>query len=288
LFCWQGEAVVGVGLSFADQLLKWSNGVANEVDFWTGWIRSKGNEYPEDFEQRLSLDDPWRAGDEPVPEAHWSILDVGAGPLTRLNKTIDGQLLDITAVDPLAPYYDRALSDNGVTPPIRTQQAFAEDLTALFPENHFDLVSCQNALDHSIDPIRAIEEMISVAKVGGYVVLAHARNEAESESYIGLHQWNFDKIDEKFVIWNKQEKHVVDDLFGGSADIKTYRNGEHIRTVFRKKASSPKDMAARHRERLQDVLSASLDAVYRIRLEAKGQAPADKRPRGMKRFFGPR
>ena len=277
---------MGADSSFADQLIKWSTGVPSEVDFWTGWIRSKGNEYPQDFERRLCMNDAWAADNVPVPLPTWAILDVGSGPLTRLNKTVGGKPLNITAVDPLAPYYDRLLDSHGVVPPIRTKQGFAEDLTVLFGENTFDMVTCQNALDHSIDPLRAIDEMLAVAKVGGCVVLTHAFNEGQREGYCGLHQWNFDYQNGKFVIWNKQESHVADDIYCAYAHVETYKREGLIRTVLTKLSAPASDMVARHKNRLRDVLSASLDAVYRIRLEIEGGAsPGKTKPTGIRRLF---
>ncbi len=272
--------------SLSDQLVKWSAGVASEVEFWKHWIGTGGSEWPDDFKRRLENDDPWDDNNTPVPRAGWKILDVGSGPLTRLAKAVDGHRLDITAVDPLAPYYGAALSAHGVEPPIPTRQAFAEDLTAVFDENTFDLVNCQNALDHSIDPIRAIEEMLLVTKVDGVVVLTHAVNEAEHEKYDGLHQWNFEIRAGKFVIWNRQETHVVESIYSAFAGIETYNYGKYIRTVLTKRSEPEIDIKSRYQKRLRDTLAASLDAVYRIRLEKEVDPTSLRaRPSGIKRFF---
>jgi hypothetical protein len=37
---------------------------------------------------------------------------------------------------------------------------------------------------------------------GGVVILRHKRNEGESARYWGLHQWNFDVVDNSLLLWN--------------------------------------------------------------------------------------
>lgn len=76
---------------------------------------------------------------------------------------------------------------HGVDRPVKTQQTFAEDLSSYYPLNHFDLVNCRNALDHSLDPVRGIEEMFLVAKDNGRVLLEHSESEAVRNEYQGFH-----------------------------------------------------------------------------------------------------
>ena len=259
--------------SLSQQFRKWSSGVNNEVDWWAGYIDTRGSDWGNDLEQRLRPDSQWDPSNAPVPKPTDKVLDVGSGPLTRVAKMVAGHRLDLTAVDPLAPYYNRALSKANIKPPVPAQQAFAEDLSARFEPETFDFINIQNALDHSIDPLRAIEEMLIVAKTGGTIVLTHARNEAARAEYDGLHQWNFDIKNSKFLIWNKDERHIVDDLFAEIATMKTtpYANiDDNIRTVITKKAAPPTALSDRSRARLQDILSASLDAAYEMRVEFTG------------------
>lgn len=55
-------------------------------------------------------------------------------------------------------------------------------------------------MDHSYDPVLAIEQMLDVTKSGGAVVLIHSPNEGSDAHYLGLHQWNFKNINGDFVI----------------------------------------------------------------------------------------
>ena len=171
----------------------WKAGHAAEVEFWDEFFRTRGSRWPGSYTARLnpgSLLQPRPAALLPdAPEA--SILDVGAGPLTSLGKTVPGKRLHITAVDPLADGYDAVLAKYGVTPPVRTEKLPGEELTKRFAAETFDLVHARNCLDHAYNPVKAIEQMIQVAKRGGYVLLEHHPNEADKQEHRGLHQWNF-------------------------------------------------------------------------------------------------
>ena len=105
--------------------------------------------------------------------------------------------VEITGVDPLADEYSALreefrLARRGV----RYVAGEAETLAERFPENHFDLVYCRNALDHSRDPLLGIRQMIKVLKAGGCCWLTHSTDEGEKQRYRGLHRWNFSPQDD--------------------------------------------------------------------------------------------
>jgi len=67
----------------------------------------------------------------------------------------------------------------------------------------------RNALDHAVDPLLGIRQMLEVTRPGGWVLLRHARNEGVPGQFrVGLHQWAFDVVQgsssARFVIWNPQ------------------------------------------------------------------------------------
>ena len=244
-------------------------GIDDEVRFWEQWIDSRGGEWPDDFRQRLDPEAeveeylPLSVGAEALPRLR--ILDVGSGPLTKLGKRYRGQPLDLSACDPLADVYSALLRRAGIAPLVPVRMAFAEDLTAFFAPESFDLVHCINALDHSFDPLRAIQEMLRVVRVGGAVVLMHQPNEAEREEYVGLHQWNFDVQDGRFVIWNREQRVDVAEVMRGTADVEADGRG-YIRAVLRKRASVDELAGVGHSRRLADVMHALMQVVY-------GQSP---------------
>lgn len=200
-------------MNFNDQMALWASGVAEEITFWTKYIKTKGYQWPHEYTDRLNADRPAYAAMAPLLDRLGSdskILDVGAGPLTCLGFQHNGKKLSIDACDPLAKVYSIILQINGVTPPVETKFANAENLSAFYPTNAYDISHCRNALDHSLDPLLGITEMLRVTKVGGYVLLNHIPNEAVNAAYSGLHQYNLDMQDGRFIIWNNSVRYDVE------------------------------------------------------------------------------
>jgi SAM-dependent methyltransferase len=204
-------------------LAAWEAGKDHEVSFWERYLVTEGLYWPEDYKFRLDLEQPLQSYVvrflNAPPGTTVSILDVGAGPLTRLGKRWQGHTVHITAVDPLADKYKRLLAEVGITPPVQTQPGEVERLSELFSANRFDLVHMRNALDHSYDPLLGIQQMLDVVKPKGYVVLRHVANEGENEDYRGFHQWNFCADNGRFVIWNRNTRLSVNDALDGLAQI---------------------------------------------------------------------
>lgn len=196
-------------------------GRSHEIKFWDSYYRTKGLEWADKYGERFDASRPLhpRAADllEKCEGASLTVLDVGAGPMTFLSKGGTSKQIEIVAVDPLAEDYDRILRKYNVKPPIRTQKVQAEHLLKCFPENSFDLVTARNAIDHCFNPIRAISEMVAVAKSGSFVLLEHRLNEAIHENWKGLHQWNFGIENNKFIIRSRSALYDVAALLHGSA-----------------------------------------------------------------------
>lgn len=144
-----------------------------------------------------------------------SILDVGAGPVTSVGRRYDGVPLNVVAVDPLAKKYNRLLDSAGLEPPVRTEQVEGERLLERFGEEKFDITYARNALDHAVDPVLIIEQMLAVVRPGGYVVLRHGTNEAVQQGYSQLHQWNFDAREGTLIVWHPNgETNISSELAG--------------------------------------------------------------------------
>jgi SAM-dependent methyltransferase len=192
------------GASAAEKRRAWGNGVTWEFDFWDKFLEGRTDAWAADFAERMDPNlplQPFLADLIRLPEGETvQILDVGAGPFTFVGRTSPRWKIEITAVDPLAKGYDLLLTQHGVTPPVRTRAVAAEDLRQTFPANSFDLVTARNCLDHVLDPVRALRQMLEVAKPGASLNLQHMTNEAERNLYAGMHQWNFRLRDGDFVI----------------------------------------------------------------------------------------
>jgi SAM-dependent methyltransferase len=220
---------------------RWNRAIPYEANFWADWLATQAFGDVEEYRRRIDpsalLEDPLLADQiTQLPGKTISILDVGAGPLTNVGKTYPGRDLRITAVDALASDYDRILDTAGVTPPVRTELCHGEQLLERFAPATFDIAFAANALDHSYDPVLVIRNMLQVVKPGGFVVLAHRRNEAESKHYLGLHQWNFEEREGRFVIWNREDVHDVTALLDDEARVDCRDRSSNVECVIRKRA----------------------------------------------------
>jgi SAM-dependent methyltransferase len=199
-------------------------GLNEEEDFWREWFETKGGQYPDEYEWRLAseaeVQDPaLRAVLEQVERDPIAVLDVGAGPCSAVGQRFQGRCLAVTAVDPLAARYDRLLATFAITPPVRTQVGAGEDLPQHFAADTFDVAYARNSLDHSADPLLSIRHMLSVIRPGGNVVLRHGRNEAEYQRYGGLHRWNLDCENGRFLLWRPRQRVDVGAELGGAAEV---------------------------------------------------------------------
>jgi SAM-dependent methyltransferase len=214
--------------------LLWRTRRSTEVDFWATWLAgAPGTEqWASDRESRLAPDtqirDPLvRAELDRNPAQEISILDVGAGPVTWLGFRYPGKTLTIVPVDPLADEYERLLRDAGLDPPIRTIRVAGEALLEHFGSRRFDIAYASNSLDHSADPFTIISNMVAVVRAGGVVILRHKRNEGEGARYGGLHQWNFDVVDDSLLVWdNAVEVNVGSALEGRALTTAWISQGE--------------------------------------------------------------
>ena len=100
-----------------------------------------------------------------------------------------------------------------------TEQCDSEKLSSKFGENVFDLAYARNTLDHSYDPPTAIREIIKIVKPGGVAMLEHAPDEAEEESYLGLHQWNLRCEDGRFIVWRHDTRIDMGTELAGTATV---------------------------------------------------------------------
>ena len=201
----------------------WRSALISEIQFWDNYYRTKGLEWSDQYHLRFDPELPL----QPRPTAllpereKVKILDVGAGPQTYLGKKVEGKTIELQAVDPLADAYDKIFKKYNITPLVRTKKLASEDLKKRYSPNEFDLVFARNCIDHAYEPENAIMHMVDIVKNGCYVLLEHRPDEAETENYVGLHQWNFSMNDNgDFIIRSKDSEVNMSEKYAQICEIK--------------------------------------------------------------------
>lgn len=192
-----------VGLRDPERI--WRDANPTEAEFWKRELPHR----VATFREYQLMADPAAPVSDPllkmllarIPETEISMIDVGSGPLTVLGKTYPGKTLTLTAADPMANEYAQIMQEAGIQAPVPPVACRGEDLLSLFEANSFDIAYARNAIDHCLNPVRVITNMVHLVKPGRFVVLQHFLRVGELEFYQGEHQWNFDVQGQEFVIW---------------------------------------------------------------------------------------
>ena len=213
-------------------------GVRLEILYWRRWLAKRGGKlsglYRSQLDPRAPLSDFHRRFIDRLPQPKVKILDVGAGPMTGLGKVHPSKEIEITATDVLAGEYARELSARGLTPPVPTIYADAENLTEIFAENFFDYVTANNSIDHCRNPLKALLEMIRVVKAGSFVSVRHRENEASRTNYLGLHEWNFKLEGQTPVLWRAGEEIDISKALAGFGEVTVIPEQGHVVFAVRK------------------------------------------------------
>ncbi len=203
----------------------WDQSLPEELRFWEEALKDEGrrwirSEYQERMDPSLELQEELKRLIPAPPGAVVRLLDVGAGPLTRLGKRWQGRTLQLYPLDPLAGEYKALLARLHLRPPVLTETGHGERLTEQFEPNYFDLAYASNALDHSYDPLLAIRQMFAVVKPGCSVYLWHFAAVGAAEGYQGLHQWNFDiERGDMILSDGRGQRHSLAGAFQGAGEL---------------------------------------------------------------------
>jgi SAM-dependent methyltransferase len=226
---WRARAATTPSRGRADSFKRravWARGSLSEIRWWREWLDTPASDW-----WRALVTNPASEVEDPLLAAEGaalgcdglSLLDVGAGPASRVGVQLGGTPVRVTAIDPLARSYRRLLRRLAISPVVPVASGSGERLLGRFPQESFDIAYACNALDHACDPMEVIRQMYTLVRPGGRVVLRHYVNEAEgghdSGGYDGLHQWNFEVRDGELVIWNREGRAALGDHLPPSADI---------------------------------------------------------------------
>lgn len=220
----QYENVVGVTCTtdFKTNFKKWWFGLKEEIEFWEESY-AKPEACKHDWYIKLVNNKKFYDAffDMSIIKSGWKIIDVGSGIVSRYGEKIDNGEIELTSVDPLAPWYNKFNKKyNKEYCKKEVRFGLLEELSEQFQDNSIDMVIISNALDHCIDPFRCIEESLKVIKVGGYLYIKTLIRESCNEKAIGLHQWNLDTNENnEFIIWNTNSFINVSKELKGTCEI---------------------------------------------------------------------
>lgn len=111
------------------------------------------------------------------------IADIGSGPFSTIGSYLPDKNLRIYHCD--KQNFNYFWDQYNITPDIWVEVQDMENLT--YPDKFFDIVHCLNALDHTRNAKKAIEEMIRICKVGGWIYINCSLDQKDTG---GHHYWN--------------------------------------------------------------------------------------------------
>lgn len=114
------------------------------------------------------------------------IAELGAALINTIGDSWPGVDVKIVASDIAVSEYQKILDEHKVTLHTPVEYQDMEHLT--YPDCYFDIVHCVNALDHTPNPKKALEEMKRVCKFGGWIYLRHSPD--QMKNFGGHHYWN--------------------------------------------------------------------------------------------------
>ena len=203
----------------------WAENLQEELEFWSYWAESNGAPNPEHHAERTNPATPIQTRiveyGRNLGKAKLDVLDVGSGPLTKVGHQAPADMaINVHTCDPLAPAYIEAFSRHGINIPNPPRFALAEYLSSFYNSNSMDVITYNNALDHSFYPIRSLNEMLRVVRVGGLIICSHKRNEGDNANYHGLHQFNIDTAEGRPILWNQGARSNIE----AGLEVKTNTN----------------------------------------------------------------
>lgn len=207
-------------------IIRWLSEIDTEISFWDDWFATQGLLWPEEYLKRTGGRVDFAYPELLAGKKNAKILDVGSGPISGLGNIAEDVAIQLSACDPLAFIYKEMIDRAGIKPYVISEFAMTERLCDSYHRNSFDIVNMTNALDHAINPLLGIYNMLAVCKKGGSVVLHHRENEAEFEDYSGLHKWNISENDGKLIFWNKSEYINITNKLGENAEVIVSRSGD--------------------------------------------------------------
>jgi SAM-dependent methyltransferase len=176
------------------------HGIYHELKFWKGFVKTE--RFLNGWVKKVKTPElNQEVADFILSVPNESVLDVGSGVCSLLNG-----LVNVSCCDPLGDLYKLVFDykAHGIKPPLPMP---AEEL--IFT-NEYDIVHISNALDHTQNPMNALEKLMQAVKPRGYLIVQGFTNEANHEQWAGFHQWNIDLDDFGLMhISSKEAKNII-------------------------------------------------------------------------------
>lgn len=165
------------------------------------------------------------------------IAELGSGPFSIIGSLLDGCIVHVVASDILADEYNELFIQHGIKQATPIEKQNMEELT--YQDNFFDIVFCENALDHMHDPMKALKEMHRICKLKGVILLRHFENCAKRQRYRGEHEWNIalnPNGDKDCILWSRDDSFLLSSILPGviTEKIKYSRKQRVISSVYTK------------------------------------------------------
>jgi len=146
------------------------------------------------------------------------IADLGAGMFSTTGNLKEGIMVKVYPSDVLADEYNQILKEFSIVPIIPIEKQEMESLT--YPDEFFDIVHSVNALDHCLNPHKALKEMYRVCKSGGWIYLRHHFNTAKLQKKRGMHKWNITMtINRDCIFWGDLGCFLLSDCIPGFVNV---------------------------------------------------------------------
>ena len=132
-------------------------------------------------------------------------IEVGCGPNSQFNSNsiLNDSKIEVITVDPLADTYTELHKMYQSEHKIPCLKGYGESLDQMFPESSFHLVYTQNAIDHSQNPCKFINNLYKILKPNCFLILHGFIKEGTAAHWLGLHQWDIFVENDDLILTNK-------------------------------------------------------------------------------------
>ena len=227
------------------------DGLATAKEAWERWLEAEMTYWHLAFvsdepwaaqlrDEFRALCDPRRDVDPSVAQLLGEIggnrvLEIGAGPLSRVGYVMDGEPVRLTSIDSMALYHQRLLDHHGFVAPQRSVQMDPERLRQGMPDQVFDLVVLREALHRCWNPAQALGCAFDMLRPGGRLLISGQENIGATTGYFAFHQWNLTAEDDDLIVWRPGCSLSVREILNRPDGMEVIQTGTSIRAIVERR-----------------------------------------------------